>query len=162
LTQTCSYEFRHPITGVVTYTTAAQSSASSPYGAMSFADGGCSASPMKQAANPLGLLVELAGTIQTPATPGLMEIRAKLRVTNPATRVARWSALITPTVALGTPQYAEVVDTNNDGTDEIVVLYAKDVTPLGFPGFKDQLTSVVRNGLTGAVLGQHSWVNTYQ
>lgn len=158
-TQTCSTEFRNPITGIVRYTSPTQSITSSPMPASQFmsTSGGCDAGAMKQAGNPLGLGVELASISSYSVG---MNSSVKLRVVNPSTHVVLWSVTLLSTASLGSPIFFEMVDVNNDGTDEIVVAYYKDTTPVGFSGQKTQYTNQVRNGVTGVVLGQYSWVDT--
>lgn len=161
-TQTCATEFRNPATAAQNYRTPLQALASLPYTApMGHVMATCSAAPFSQAANPLGLLAEAVTISQMVITPTgtSFPTRVKVRVMNPSTGAVLWSALLLPHATMGDPQYGVLIDTNNDGTGELVFLYTKNVTPVGFSGSQTRYTRVVRNGATGAITNTFAWVD---
>lgn len=153
LTLTCSVEFHNPFTSALIYQTPILSQVSGLFNGF-WTMSGCAFAPINQAGNPRGLLIETV-SIQT------NEPILKIRVMDVATRTIKWTAVIFTTVALGSPSNGYVVDVNGDGTAELVLQYYKDVTPVGFAGSKTQRTRQVRNGLTGSVMTQASWIETY-
>lgn len=159
-TQTCATEFRNPATSALRYRMLVHMLTSLPYAApMGHVMTSCSASPMNQAGNALGLLAEAITVSQMVITPTgtSFPTRVRVRVSNPVSGAALWAAILAPTVAMGDPQYGVVVDTDGNGTDEVVFLYNKNVTPVGYSGTQMQYTRVVRNGLTGAVTNTFTW-----
>ncbi len=163
-TQVCATEFHNPLTGVLIYRTPVQSLVSGLYVPPSSTQSSCGYWPANQAANPLGLLVELVSMQQNTYTPPATIVTTgtvKLRVLDGGTKAVKWTGIFASTAALGLVQYGELVDVNNDGTDEVVIIYSKDITPLAFQGVKRQLTRQVRNVVTGAGMGQFTWTETY-
>lgn len=162
LTQTCSTEFRNPVSGALVYATPGQQLVSAPVGLNGYAYGYCGASPATQARNPLGLILESVVTQSENyvAPKYVFSNSLKMRVMDGGTKAIKWSGTFNTTVALGSPQLGELVDVNNDGTDELAIIYIKDVTPIGFIGTQTKYSRELRNLLTGVLISTFSWVGT--
>lgn len=167
LTQTCATKFRNPITGALIYQTPGLSLVSDLYDPQEISmRSGCNALPINQSRDFLGLLCEVVWLDD--AGP------LKLRVMDMRTNAARWtvvvdavlgrfnSAVSSEKAILGSLGFGEVVDVNNDGTDELILNYYKDITPAnGFNGFKIEITRQVRNAATGRVMAQNSFIEIF-
>lgn len=165
LTQTCATEFHNPLSGVLVYTTPIQSLTSGLFSPSSgkYVFGNCGAAPANQAGNTLGLLVETVSMYELDysSSPATSKNTVKLRVMNVGTKVVKWTMTFIPSATLGNPYAGEIVDTNVDGTNDLIIRYNKDVTPVGFNGIKIQYTRQVRNIATGALMAQFTWVETF-
>lgn len=160
-TQTCATEFHHPLTGVLVYRTPLQSLVSALYGASAYVYAGCGASPINQAGNPIGLIAEAVNMqtqIYAPTASNTTSV--KIRVIHGGTKALKWTGTLVSTAALGYPSVGDIIDVNGDGTDEFVVTYNKNVTPVGFAGTKTQYTRQVRNSVTGAIMSTYAWIET--
>jgi len=155
MTQTCSTEFRNPVSGALVYATPSQS-LTSPLTTSAW--GYCGAAPATQAGNPLGLIVDLIflNSFGVSSSSSL-----KMRVMDGGTKAIKWTGTFNTTATLGSPQMGELIDVNNDGTDELTITYYKDVTPIGFSGTQIKYSRELRNLLTGTLMSTYSRVETW-